>query len=100
VENNNGSVTIDARPSRPGLECQPIVVRTSFGPIHVAVPAAGPGYQVTAGTSFGAIRTDHDMHVTGDLAANSLHGRIGNGSCPLRLNDQNGDIEILKAVDR
>ncbi len=100
VENNNGSVIVDARPSKPGLECQPIVVHTSFSPIRVSVPAGGPGYQVTASTSFGSIRTDHEVRVTGELAAGSLHGRIGNGSCPLRLNDQNGDIEIVKAVNR
>jgi hypothetical protein len=99
VENNNGSVTVDAHPAKPGLECQPISVRTSFSPIRVAVPAGGPGYQVTASTSFGAIRTEHEMRVTGELAG-SLHGRIGEGSCPLRLNDQNGDIEIRKSLNR
>ena len=95
MENNNGSVTIDAHPARPGLECQPISVHTSFSPIRVAVPAGGPGYQVNAATSFGSIHTEHEIAVTGDLA-NSLHGRIGNGNCPLRLNNQNGDIQILK----
>lgn len=100
VENNNGSVIIDAQPARPGLECQPITVRTSFSPIRVAVPAGGPGYAVTANTSFGSIHTDHEMRVTGDVAAGSVHGRIGEGSCPLRLNDQNGNIEILKSPTR
>lgn len=98
VEDTNGSVIVDAHPARPGLECQPISVRTTFGPIRVAVPAGGPGYQVTANTSFGEVRTDHEMRVTGSLASGSLQGRIGDGSCPLRLNDQNGSIEILKSV--
>jgi hypothetical protein len=100
VENNNGSVFIDAHPARPGVECQPISVRTSFSPIRVAVPEGGPGYQVNASTSFGSVRTEHEMRVTGELAAGTLHGRIGNGSCPLRLNDQNGNIEILKSINR
>lgn len=99
VENNNGSVTIDAQPARPGLECQPITVHTTFSPIRVAVPAGGPGYQVTANTSFGSIRTEHEMTISGEVSK-SLHGRIGNGSCPLRLNDQNGDIEIRKSATR
>jgi len=82
------------------VKCQPISVRTTFAPVRVAVPDGGPGYQVSANTSFGSIRTDHEIRVAGDLAAGSLHGWIGNGSCPLRLNDQNGNIEILKAVSR
>ena len=65
----------------------------------MAAPAGGHGYQVSASTSFGAIRTEHEMVVSGELAG-SLHGRIGEGSCPLRLNDQNGDIEIRKSVNR
>ena len=40
------------------------------------------------------------MAVNGNLASGSLDGRIGQGSCPLRLNDQNGSIEILKSVNR
>jgi len=99
VENNNGSVNIDAHPAKPGLECQPISVRTTFSPIRVAVPAGGPGYHVNASTSFGTIRTEQEMVVSGELAG-SLRGRIGNGSCPLWLNDQNGNIEILKSVSR
>ena len=100
VEDTNGSVIIDAQPAKPGLECQPITVHTTFSPIRVSVPAGGPGYQVTANTSFGAIRTEHEMAVSGTVSPGALHGRIGQGSCPLRLNNQNGDIEIRKSATR
>lgn len=92
VENQNGSVIVEAK---GGAKCQPISLRTTFGPIRVTIPAAG-GYNVTARTSFGRIHSDADITVTGNLSPDSLTGKIGSGGCDLRLMDQNGNIDILK----
>jgi DUF4097 and DUF4098 domain-containing protein YvlB len=91
VENQNGSITVDAK-SGP---CQPLALRTSFGPIRVTVPRAA-GYNLTAHTSFGRIHTDGvQVSVSGDISQDNLTGRIGAGGCELRLNDQNGGIDII-----
>ena len=92
VESANGSVTVE---SKGGQNCQPISLRTSFGPIRVTAPS-GRGYNLTARTSFGRINSDFDLTVTGEVSKQDLTGKIGGGGCELRLMDQNGDIEILK----
>ena len=92
VENQNGSVTVEAG---SGKGCQPISLHTSFGPIRVTVPG-GIGYNVTARTSFGRIHSTADMLVTGDVGGDQLSGKIAGGGCELRLMDQNGSIDILK----
>ncbi len=94
VENQNGSVTVDAK---AGQKCQPISLHTSFSPIRVTLPG-GMGYNVTARTSFGRIRSDYEMAVSGEMSQEALTGRIGRGGCDLRLLDQNGNIDILKAA--
>jgi len=93
VENQNGSVTVE---EKSGQRCQPISLRTSFSPIRVTVPG-GAGYNVTAHTSFGRIRSEHEMTVSGDMTPDSLTGKIAGGGCDLRLMDQNGAIDILKS---
>jgi hypothetical protein len=92
VENQNGSVTVEAR---RGPKCQPISLRTSFGPIRMTVPS-GSGYNLTARTSFGRIHSDAEISVTGDVSPDALTGKIGGGGCELRLMGQNGNIDILK----
>jgi hypothetical protein len=92
VENQNGSVTVQAK---PGQRCQPISLHTSFSPIRVTVPG-GAGYNVTARTSFGRIHTDVDMTIAGEIGGNELTGKIGGGGCELRLINQNGNIDIVK----
>jgi len=92
VESQNGSVIVE---TRAGSKCQPISLRTTFGPIRVTVPATA-GYNVTARTSFGRIHSAAEITVTGDVSPDSLTGRIGAGGCDLRLLDQNGNIDILK----
>jgi hypothetical protein len=94
VENQNGSVAVEPR---QGARCQAIGVQTSFAPIRVALPA-GPGYNVTARTSFGSIHSEHEMTLTGDVARDAVSGKIAGGGCELRLMDQNGNIDILKQV--
>lgn len=92
VESANGSVTVEPKGSQG---CQPISLRTSFGPIRVTAPA-GIGYNLSGKTSFGRIHSDLEMTVTGEVSSQDLNAKIGGGGCELRLMDQNGDIEILK----
>ena len=49
-----------------------------------------------ARTSFGKIRSDFPVTVTGITGENSLVGALGKGGCQLRLTNQNGSIDILK----
>jgi hypothetical protein len=93
VESNNSSVTVEAK---PGQRCQPISLNTSFGPIRVIVPN-GIGYNVTARTTFGRIHSEPDLTISGDIGGNMLNGKIAGGGCELRLMDQNGGIDIVKA---
>jgi hypothetical protein len=92
VENQNGSVTVEAK---SGQRCQPIALHTSFAPIRVTVPW-GLGYSVTARTSFGRIHSAHEMAVVGDLSPETVTAKIAGGGCDLKLVDQNGNIDILK----
>ena len=93
VANQNGAVEASSS-SQTG--CQPIVIRTSFSPIRVHLDG-NPSYRVTATTSFGKIRSDFPLTVSGSMSADSLNGTMGDGRCELRLTDNNGTIEILKA---
>jgi hypothetical protein len=54
-------------------------------------------YRVTARTSFGKIRTDFPLTVSGALSNDSLDGVIGGGRCEMKLTNNNGAIEILKS---
>ena len=92
VENQNGAV--EATSSSHGA-CQPIVIRTSFSTLRVRLnPEAS--YRVAARTSFGKIRTDFPLNVSGSISSDDLNGTIGGGHCEMRLTDSNGAIEILK----
>jgi hypothetical protein len=92
VEGQNASVTVESTASG---RCQPIQLRTTFGPIRVTVPH-GVGYNLTAHTTFGRIHTDATSQITisGDVSPDVLSGRIGAGGCDLRLNGQNSNIDI------
>ena len=56
------------------------------------------GYNVTAHTTFGRIRTAPTVvtTVSGDVGGSGLTGKINGGGCDLKLMGQNGDIEILR----
>lgn len=91
VDNQNGSVTVAAKPG----PCKPIVLRTTFSPIAVTVPA-GVGYTVTARTTFGKIKSQADMTVNGQIGEGVVDGKISGGGCELRLTGQNSNIDIFK----
>ncbi len=92
VENQNGAV--DATSSLHG-SCQPILIRTSFSTLRVRV-SPDASYRVLARTSFGKIRTDFPLNVSGSISDDELNGTIGGGRCEMRLTNSNGAIEILK----
>lgn len=95
VENQNGAV--EATSSSRGA-CKPIMIRTSFSTLRVRLnPDAS--YHVAARTSFGKIRTDFPLNVSGSISSDDLNGTIGGGRCEMRLNNSNGAIEILKASE-
>jgi DUF4097 and DUF4098 domain-containing protein YvlB len=91
VDNQNGGVEV----SLQGQACRPVGIRTSFSAVRVRVPD-NASYAVAAKTSFGKIHSDFPMTISGDISSDSLNGNIGGGGCPMRLNDNNGSIEILK----
>ncbi len=91
VENQHGSV--EAGSSASGA-CQPIQIRTSFSSIRVRLNREN--YRVTARTSFGRIKTDLPISVSGITSNDELNGVIGSGACELKLTNSNGSIEILK----
>lgn len=93
VVDQNGSV--DATSILKG-GCQPIIVRTSFSTLRIRLQGDA-SYRVTARTSFGNIRTDFPLNVSGSLSNDSVNGMIGSGHCDMTLTDTNGSIEILKA---
>ena len=92
VYDQNGAV--DASGNTQG-SCYPIAIRTSFSPIRVHL-SGNPSYRVSATTSFGKIRSDFPMNVSGVFSGDVLNSTIGDGRCDLRLTNSNGSIEILK----
>jgi hypothetical protein len=102
VDNQNGPLTVEVR---AGRRCQDILMRTTFAPMRVTVPAAF-GYMLDARTTLGKVNADFQLQdpkrntstPNGADRDSSITGRIpGNGSCDLRLTNQNGNIDIVKA---
>ena len=93
VDDQNGSVEVRAL-VRAG-KCSPVSLKSSFAPIRIYLPE-GVGYDVSAHTSFGKVASQIPLSVTGSLSADSLSGKIGDGKCPLTLENSNGNIDILK----
>jgi hypothetical protein len=92
VEDQNGAV--DATLAAHG-GCQPVNIKTSFSPLRLHIDGEA-SYRVTARTSFGKIRSDFPLIVSGSLSDDAVNGTIGSGRCELRLNNINGNVEILK----
>jgi hypothetical protein len=76
--------------------CEPIVIRTSFSTLRVRLGGEA-NYHVSARTSFGSIRTDFPLSVSGSISNDNLNGVIGRGRCEMTLTDNNGTIEIVRA---
>jgi hypothetical protein len=93
VDGQNVSVTAEPRKA---ARCQPITLSSTFGAMRVTLPA-GVGYNIAARTTFGRVRSDHELTVTGDVSGTSLTGKIAGGGCEVKLTNQNGAVDILKA---
>lgn len=93
VTDQNGAV--DVRVGGHG-GCQPVMIQTSFSPVRIRIDGEA-SYRVSARTSFGKIRTDFPLTVSGSLSNDELNGTIGGGRCEMRVTDSNGTIEILKS---
>lgn len=93
VVDQNGAV--DATSTLRG-GCQPILIRTSFSALRIRLQGDA-SYRVAARTSFGNIRTDFPLNVSGSLSNDTVNGVIGGGHCDMTLTNSNGSIEILKA---
>jgi hypothetical protein len=92
ASNSNGSITVT---SNATSGCQPITLKTTFGPIKLALPA-NANYNVSATTSFGGINTEFPVSVAGQTTSESIQGKIGNGGCELKITNSNGRIDIVK----
>ena len=99
VDNQNGSIDVRGLANRKGKDCQPVELKTSFSSIRIALPEEA-GWTVDARTSFGRIRADVAITVSGSLSTEAVAGKIGDGACPLTLSNSNGSIEILKEEKR
>jgi DUF4097 and DUF4098 domain-containing protein YvlB len=89
---NNGSITLIGLPAK----CVPVAARASFGAIRATLPA-GAGYDLSAATTFGKIKSDFELTVSpGSREDGRLEGKISGGGCPLRLVNSNGSIEVLR----
>jgi DUF4097 and DUF4098 domain-containing protein YvlB len=91
VRNQNGGVEVDAG----GTPCTRINLSTSFGSLRVRL-ADGVGYDISARTSFGSIRSEMPITTSGTVGEDTLSGKIGAGGCAVTLTDTNGSIEILR----
>jgi DUF4097 and DUF4098 domain-containing protein YvlB len=91
LQTENGAVSAQLS----GQGCQPVVVRSSFGLVRLAVPESA-SYDVKASTSFGAVKTDFPLTVGGEGNTRTIEGRIGKGGCGLSVTNRNGSIEMVK----
>ena len=102
VDNQNGPLTVEAR---EGRRCQDILLRTTFAPMRVRVPAAH-GYMLDARTTGGKVNADFQLEDPGRNTStrngpardSSIVGRIPgrNGTCGLQLTNQHGNIDIVR----
>jgi DUF4097 and DUF4098 domain-containing protein YvlB len=92
VDNQNGS--IDVRLAQ-GAKCSPVTLKSSFGPIHISMPEDST-FTVNAHTSFGKITTQLPLMTAGSPSSDTLTGRLGDGRCPMTLENSNGNIELRK----
>jgi hypothetical protein len=66
---------------------------TSYGSIEFVAPPGFAG-QVDLATSYGSIKTDLPITITGELTKKRLSGRIGEGKGRLRLETKSGSVNL------
>jgi hypothetical protein len=92
ASNSNGSISVT---SSATSGCQPITLKTTFGPVKLALPG-NVSYNVSASTSFGGINTEFPLKVSRQTNSESIQGKIGSGGCELKIIDSNGRIDLVK----
>ena len=91
--NQNGAIDVK---SLSANGCRPIALRSSFAPIRLRLPSTA-SYHFSASTSFGRVTSEVPMNVSGVVSSDSLSGTIGAGKCELRIQNSNGNIDILRS---
>jgi hypothetical protein len=89
----NGSVDAEMRAVATASKLQYSSVN---GSVRVTLPADLKA-DVELSTVNGSVRSDFPISVTGSLEPRHMHGTIGGGGVPLRIDTVNGSIELRKA---
>ena len=91
AKSDSGSIDIACSDSAPAEITANVV--TSFGSIDFVAPPNFSG-QVDLSTSYGSIKTDLPITITGEVSKKKLTGTIGQGKGKLRLQTSSGSIKI------
>jgi|KBSMisStaDraftv2_1062788.scaffolds.fasta_scaffold08023_5 DUF4097 and DUF4098 domain-containing protein YvlB len=92
VENRNGNVEIRyIEPPRNNVR-----VTNRFGEVKLVLPSSS-SFSIDARTRFASVSTDFDeLNRRDDSDRNSLTGQVGSGGPEIRIDNQNGNIHVLK----
>lgn len=88
---SNGGIDLELA----GKLANDVRAHTSNGPITLRLEEP-VNARVIATTSNSSIRTDFEVHMSGEISKHRLAGSIGNGGPMLDLSTSNGSIRILK----
>ena len=92
VENRNGNVEISYAESPRNS----IRVDNKFGEVKLVLPSSS-SFSIDARTRFASISTDfEELTRRDDPQRNTLTGQIGSGGPEIRIENQNGNIHVLK----
>jgi DUF4097 and DUF4098 domain-containing protein YvlB len=91
ARSNSGNIYIVCSDSTPAdINAN---VTASFGSIDFVAPPSFAG-QVELETSFGSVKTDLPITITGEISKKNLSGKIGEGKGKLHLETRSGSIKI------
>jgi len=92
VENSHGNVEVRyLQPPRNNVR-----LSTKFAEVRLVLPASS-SFSVDAETRHANISTDFDdLSIREERDRESLNGRVGSGGPEVRIENQNGNIEIIK----
>jgi len=92
VENKNGNVEIRyGEPPRNNIR-----VTNRFGEVKLILPSSA-AFSIDARTRFASVSTDfEELNRRDDPERNSLTGQAGSGGPEIRIDNQNGNIYVLK----
>jgi len=93
AKSSSGNIDIICSGSTPAEITANVV--SSYGSIDFVTPPEFTG-QVDLSTSFGSIRTDLPITISGEISKKKLTGKIGQGNGKLYLKTSSGSIRIRK----